>query len=122
MTNQVKGETYFINNYMSGGDSYCRLFIGDVNSQKTTGLITFVFGEKNKFPLQDVRCRIVDLNVITPKDMTLNKIGENTINIGEMDVGHAILTKKYFNFFRLSRCSSPANIKQSAKKYFLAAL
>ena len=76
-----------IYNNLTGGNSYCIMEIGNINSTNDTG--DLIFSVEGKNPLNRIQVRIVDIDEFQNQPMTLADITKNVLNIGTLDPGLA---------------------------------
>jgi hypothetical protein len=80
-----------IYNNLTGGDSYCKMQIGNINTANDLGTLVFLVEGKN--PLNNLQARIVDLDNFNTKTITLADLSRSTINIGTLDPDKALMTQ-----------------------------
>lgn len=83
--------------YVIGGDSFCYLAIGSIDSQSNVGILMTV--AQGEHPIYDVNARIVDLQESEKikNNLTLQTISqsETHINIGNMITGTASMIRQF---------------------------
>lgn len=80
-----------IYNNLTGGDSYCKMEIGNINSTNDLGYLVFFVEGKN--PLNRIQARIVDLNHFNTQPVSIAEINKNVIDIGTLDPDKALMTQ-----------------------------
>lgn len=75
---------------LTGGDSYCKMSIGNINSENDLG--TLIFYVEGKNPLNRIQARIVDMNEFNPDKVTIDDLTKNVIEIGTLDPDKAFMT------------------------------
>jgi len=76
---------------LTGGDSYCKMEIGNINPANDLGSLIFFVEGKN--PLNRIQARIVDLNNFNTQSMTIAEANKNVIDIGTLDPDKALMTQ-----------------------------
>lgn len=77
----VKASLKIYNN-LTGGNSYCKMEIGNISDDNEEGYLVFMVEGDN--PLNQVQVRIVDLNYFFQQEQTINELTKNIINIGTL--------------------------------------
>lgn len=81
-----------IHNNLTGGDSYCRMDLGNINYTGDEGYL--VFFVEGKYPLSSIQARIVDLNYFDATGLTVEDLSKNVVNIGTLQPNKAFVTNK----------------------------
>ena len=76
---------------MTGGESYCKMQIWNINSSNDLGYLVFFVEGKN--PLTGIQARIVDLNNLDAQPLSIEEINKNVVDIGTLDPDKAFVTK-----------------------------
>lgn len=79
-----------IYNNLTGGDSYCKMEIGNINPSNDLGYLVFYVEGKN--PLNRIQARIVDLNNFNAQSMSMAEINKN-VDVGTLDPNKALITQ-----------------------------
>ena len=77
---------------ITGGDSFCRMDIGNINLNNVKGYL--VFSVEGKYPLNRVTVIINDLNVLNSETFSISDLYKNTIHLGTLDPGIGVVTQK----------------------------
>ena len=75
--------------HLTGGNSYCKMEIGNINISNDEGGL--VFWVEGKDPLSQIHARIVDLN--DPHRFDLQQLNKNVVDIGTMTPAKAYVTQ-----------------------------
>lgn len=76
---------------VTGGDSFCQLDIGNINSNNEKGFLIFFI--QGKYSLSDISATIWDLNVLDYEKLSLTDIYKQTINLGTLFPGTIFMTQ-----------------------------
>lgn len=77
---------------ITGGDSFCRMDIGNINSNNDKGYL--IFSVEGKYPLNRISVFIWDLNVPDSVNLSVSDIFKNAYSLGTIDPGIAAVTQK----------------------------
>lgn len=94
MYSQLAEASKEIHNNLTGGDSYCRMVIGNINSTGNEGYL--VFFVEGRYPLSSIQARIVDLNTFDAGSLNIEDYLKDVMNIGTLEPGKAFATTKKF--------------------------
>lgn len=78
-------------NNLTGGDSYCKMEILNVNASNDLGYLAFFVEGKN--PLNRIQARIVDLNNFNTQSISISEMNKNVFDIGTLDPDKALITQ-----------------------------
>lgn len=75
---KLVNESKTITNNLTGGDSYCRMDIGNIDDLGNQGQL--FFSVEGKYPLSEIQANVIDLNFFDPPSTPEGKV----INIGKL--------------------------------------